>query len=158
MITLLNTSIWGMPGWVLWLVIGIVAAAAEIATINLVSIWFVCGAVVALILGFLDLSFVTQLIVFLAVSIAGLALFLFLVKPRLASGRGVIPTNADRIIGKEGVVIEPINSKIGRGQIRVENQIWSARTEHPDDLIEEGETVLVTGIKGVKAMVRRLSK
>jgi membrane protein implicated in regulation of membrane protease activity len=54
--------------------------------------------------------------------------FILIVKPRMNSGgvRGTIPTNADRIIGQEALVVIDIDPVAGSGQIKVNGQTWSA--------------------------------
>ena len=60
------------------------------------------------------------------------------------------PTNADRIIGKEGIVIKAIDPEAAKGQIKVEGQIWSAKCASP---VEEGKRVKVLALEGVKAVI-----
>ena len=64
-------------------------------------------------------------------------------------------TNADRILDQTAIVIQTIDAKQETGQIRLMGQIWSARAADPNDCIPEGETVVVTAISGVKAIVKR---
>ena len=65
------------------------------------------------------------------------------------------PTNADRIIGGEGMVTETINNLENRGQIRTNGQIWSAKSSS-NDIIAEGEKVKIISISGVKAIVEKI--
>lgn len=53
---------------VMWLIILVVLALAEAATINLVSIWFAAGALTALLVSLFCQNFWIQLVVFLLVS------------------------------------------------------------------------------------------
>ena len=61
---------------VMWLIILVVLALAEAATINLVSIWFAAGALTALLISLFCQNFWIQLVVFLLVSTLCLALVL----------------------------------------------------------------------------------
>ena len=76
------------------------------------------------------------------------------VKPKLESLRkkNVQKTNADRLIGREGVVIVPFNSTEGKGQVKVDGQIWSAKSGED---YTEGTKVTVKAIEGVKLVVER---
>ena len=66
--------------------------------------------------------------------------------------RKTIATNADRIIGADGIVtnrIDPINNS---GQVKIYGQIWSAKSRFGIP-IEENTLVIVTALEGVKAVV-----
>jgi membrane protein implicated in regulation of membrane protease activity len=60
-------------------------------------------------------------------------------------------TNIDTIVGKTGIVQKDIEPG-KHGLVRVENEEWRARAEGS---IKEGETVTVTGIKGVTIAVKK---
>lgn len=155
-ILLAAAPILGLPPALFWGLVLAVAAIAEIATLNLVSIWFVAGALAAMVAAFLGASLPVQLILFGLLSVLGFLAFMFLVKPRLGK-RPITPTNADRVLGKEGVVIETIDSMTGRGLVKVEGQTWSARLA-AEGKIQEGSLVRVTGIRGVKVVVEALDQ
>ena len=65
----------------------------------------------------------------------------------------VEPTNADRVLGKEGIVIKTIDPMEGKGQVKVIGQTWSAKS---DRVIEEGRKIRVTGMEGVKLIVEEM--
>lgn len=150
--TLLTAGpILGLPAALFWVLVLVVAAVAELATLNLVSLWFAVAALIALLASLLGASTAVQLILFVIFSLAGFLVFIIWIRPRL--GRRVItPTNADRIMGKEGVVTVPLDPTSGAGLIRVQGQIWSALSEQ-ERVIPEGTAVRVVGIRGVKAIV-----
>ena len=66
-------------------------------------------------------------------------------------------TNADRIIGQFATVTEQISNASNKGQIKVSGQIWSAKSDD-GKVINEGETVKIIAIQGVKAVVEPLRK
>lgn len=144
----------GLPAVLFWGLILALAAIAEIATFNLVSIWFVIGALAAMIAALMGASSALQFILFGILSVIGFLVFMLVVKPRLGK-RPFVATNADRVLDKEGVVIETIDSVTGRGLVKVEGQTWSARLEG-EGQIPEGSLVRVTGIRGVKVIVQTL--
>ena len=94
-----------------------------------------------------------QLGVCLVVAIVMLLLLRPVVRGKLL--KTVDRTNADRILDQTAIVIQTIDAKQETGQIRLMGQIWSARAADPNDCIPEGETVVVTAISGVKAIVKR---
>lgn len=63
-----------------------------------------------------------------------------------------IETNAYSIIGKKGLVIQDINNTLGIGQIKISNEVWSAKTEN-ENTIEKGTEIKIIRIDGVKAVV-----
>ncbi len=51
------------------------------------------------------------------------------------------------MIGKDGVVIEPIHSQ---GRVLINNEIWFARS---DERLDSGQKFVVVGFEGHKALV-----
>lgn len=133
-----------------WLFAAVVLGVIELVTAPLICIWLCGGALVAALAGFFTQSVWVSLLAFVVVSALMLAFTRPLVKSKLTPK--VQPTNADRIIGKEGVVIVGIDSVENKGQIKVDGQVWSAKSDCP---IDEGEKVTVSSIEGVKAVVTK---
>lgn len=133
-----------------WIAVMIVMAVLEGVTTQLVSIWFVVGALVTAVVSFFVPSFAVQFIVFAVVSL----LCLTVTRPLVKNARKVdfIPTNADRNIGKIAVVTQEINNKLGTGQVSVGGNTWTARTTE-DTVVAVGTEVKVESINGVKLMV-----
>lgn len=139
-----------------WLCALVLFLIIEIATVNLVTIWFAAGSLLAFLLAVLNLSLTWQVVGFMSLSAILLLVFILVVKPRMAGFKSsFIPTNADRIIGQTGHVIETIDPDLDRGQIKVMGQVWSATSE-TGDRIEQDSQVTVVAIHSVKAVVRRL--
>lgn len=140
----------GIPAIYVWLIIFIVCVAAEAATTQMVSLWFAFGSLGALLTAALDLGILVQALVFVLLSLILLLALRPFTRRILYSKQE--PTNADRIVGQTAVVIEAIDNRAGTGQIRLLSQVWTARSVD-DTVIPEGDTVIVEGISGVKAMV-----
>ena len=140
--------------WIIWLIFAVIMLVIEIATTGLATLWFAVGAIVAMIMDLCGASVASQIIVMALVSIVCFILCMIWVKPKLESLRkkNVQKTNADRLIGREGVVIVPFNSTEGQGQVKVEGQIWSAKSGED---YTEGTKVTVKAIEGVKLVVER---
>ena len=140
--------------WILWLIIAVIMLVIEIVTTGLATLWFAIGAVVAMIMDLCGASVASQIIAMAAISAVCFVVCMIWVKPKLESLRkkNVQKTNADRLIGREGVVIVPFNSTEGKGQVKVDGQIWSAKSG--EDYIE-GTKVTVKAIEGVKLVVER---
>ena len=135
---------------IFWLAAFIVFAIGEAVTVGLVSVWFAVGALAALFATALGAGLWLQITVFLGVSALALALFKPLsskfLKPKISA------TNADRVIGAAAVVTETIDNTQAQGQVRVNGQVWSARSGQ-DIVIPAGTDVRVLRIEGVKVIV-----
>ena len=135
-----------------WLVLFIVLALFELATVNLVSIWFAIGAIIATFVSLVTDNIMIHLAVFTITSI----LLLLLTKPfvKKIKKKDVVPTNLDRVIGKVGVVTEKIE-KDGIGEVKVLGKRWSA---YSDKEIKENCKVKVLSINGVKLKVEEFKE
>lgn len=138
-----------------WIIVAVLCGIIEAATLELTTIWFVIGALAALILASFDLPFLIQIVVFLFISAA----LLIYTRP-LAAKRFNIrkeKTNFEAVIGKHGIVIEKIVNINGKGEVRINGQVWSAKSLD-GTLIEIGREVEVVSIKGVHVIVTETNK
>lgn len=137
---------------IVWTAAIILFGVVEAATAGLVSIWFVAGALVALIAAFVDASLVVQIILFLVVSAAALAL----TRPMLRkiTNAKAIPTNADRVLGETAKVTETIDNENSTGAVYVDGKTWSARSTD-DAIIPAGSRVYIESMQGVKLLVKK---
>lgn len=138
---------------IFWIVVAIICAVIEAVTLGITSIWFAIGAIVALMLASFGVPFIVQVVVFLAVSIILLIYTRPLAKGYLKIGRE--KTNVEAVIGMKGVVIERIDNMSARGQIRLNGQIWSAKSES-GEVIPREEEVVVVDVQGVRAIVKNV--
>lgn len=138
--------------WVIWLVIAIIMLIVEVVTTGLTTLWFALGAIVAMVMDLCGAPLTSQIVVMAIISVASFVLCMIWIRPKLESLRkkNVQRTNADRLIGREGVVIVPLNGAEGKGQVKIDGQIWSAKA---DTDIAEGIKVTVKSIEGVKLVV-----
>ena len=140
---------------VVWLILLILFAVVEAATVGLVSLWFAIGALVALLSTFFTANIWLQIGLFSLVSAVALVLLRPLSKKYVAPK--AVPTNADRVIGKEAEVIEIIHNLKATGAVKVAGTTWTARSSD-ESVIPVGETVRIDRIEGVKLFVTPLGK
>ena len=140
--------------WAIWLVLFVASLILEAISMQLFSMWFAVGALAALIASGLHVPWWLQIILFVCVTAVSLAATRPLVK-RLQ--RRVQPTNADRYVGKTAVVIQEIDNVNAKGQVKVEGQVWTARSAD-GQVIPEGATVRTAAIQGVKMIVTEPAK
>lgn len=138
------------PMEIFWLVAGIFFLIVEAVTPTLVSIWFALGAFTALIAAFIGAQLWIQILVFLVVSAAALIVTRPLAKKYLDSKH--VATNADMVIGKEGVVTEEIDNINARGAASCMGKEWTARSLD-DKVLSKGTKIKVHSIEGVKLIV-----
>ena len=141
--------------WLLWLAVAVVALVIEFMTTALVSVWVCAGALVAMILALCGADILVQIIAMAVVTVITFIICMIWIKPKLDERHrvNVEPTNADRVLGKEGLVTVTINPIEGKGQVKVIGQTWSAKS---DRQIEQGRKIRVTGMEGVKLIVEEI--
>jgi len=133
-----------------WFGLIILAGFIEATTMELTSIWFSAGALVALIIAiFAPEAVLVQVLVFIAVSIGSLLLLRPLFKEYIRTNK--IRTNADKLIGKTAVCLKPIKDG-GRGEVKIDGKIWTAVANED---IDTNEKVEVLAIDGVKLVVKK---
>ncbi|NIZ39966.1 NfeD family protein [Entomospira entomophila] len=134
-----------------WLVAFIIFLIAEFASIQLIAIWFALAAVATFFLSFFIGSFSIQVLIFVILSgvflIALYPIFKNFYKPKA-------DTNGELMINKDALVIERIDRKTNKGQVKIDGKEWSIKlTGDAPEIIEVGELVTVRAIEGVKLVV-----
>lgn len=137
--------------WI-WLGAIVLFGVVEALTAGLVSIWFVAGAVAALVATLLGAGTGVQLVAFVVVSAAALVLTRPLV--RKLTQKGMVRTNADRVLGCTAKVTEVIDNDDSTGAVYVDGKTWTARSTD-GKVIPVGEQVHVAGMEGVKLLVKK---
>lgn len=134
-----------------WFVLLLVFCVIEAASVQLVSVWFALGALAALVAKFFNASLTAQVTIFIVVSIICLIATRPIVK-KLHS-KNIQSTNADRCIGQDAVVIEEIDNMNAKGQVKVNGNVWTARSEN-GEIIPKDSIVKTVRIEGVKLIVK----
>ena len=133
-----------------WAAAVVLFGILEAATVNLVSLWFIAGALASLVAALVGAPLWLQVLLFFAVSVVLLAALRPLVKKYVAPR--VTRTNADSLVGQEAVVTETIDNLNAQGQVKVNGMYWTARSTD-STLISPGATVVIRSIQGVKVLV-----
>jgi membrane protein implicated in regulation of membrane protease activity len=139
-----------MEEWVWWMIAAGVLAIGEIFTLSFflgpVSVAAVAAAIVALA----GLGLGIQWVVFIAVSLASLAVLRPIAKRHLKTP-AQIRTGTAALVGTRAVVLERVDSD--GGQVKIGGEIWSARCYDEDEVLEPGARVDVMEIEGATALV-----
>lgn len=138
----------------IWLILLVAFTVVELATTQLVSIWFAGGSLVALILNFSGFQIVTQVIVFFIVSVVLLLITYPLYHKYIK--KDIVHLNANSLIGENGVVIVEINNMDAVGQVKIKGQVWSAKSLN-GEIIKENKEVTVEKIEGVHLIVKNIN-
>lgn len=139
-----------IDAWVWWLVGAAALGIPLVVTAMPEFGMFAIGAVAAAATAGLGADVVIQVLVFVAVSVALIAV----VRPiaaRHAAQRPQLATGIDALKGKQAVVLERVDSSGGR--IKLAGEIWSARSLDTGRAYEAGEEVDVVEIEGATAIV-----
>lgn len=138
---------------IFWTAAIILFLVVEAATAGLTCIWFALGGVAALLTAWFRGPIWLQVVWFIAVSVAALLLTRPLAKKFINAKKE--PTNADRAIGRIGIVTETIDNVAATGAVKLDGQVWTARS--PDgEVIAMGERVEALEIRGVKLIVKKV--
>lgn len=138
--------------WKIWLIISGICLIVESFTLGFFVFWFSIGAIFALITSLFTTNIIIQSTVFVITS----TLLLLLTKPlikKFVKTPKTKPTNVYSIIGKEGIVLETIDSINGTGKVKVNGELWSAIS---DSNIEKNEKIKVISVNGVKLKVEKI--
>lgn len=138
---------------IVWIALAVLFTIVEIATSQIVTIWFAAGSIGAIIANVTGASLILQLCIFIAVS----TLSLLIARPYLKkfTKTKIQPTNADMCIGTQAVVTEEINELAGTGQVKTRGVIWTARTSD-GSIAEKDCLVVIVAIEGVKLIVKKI--
>lgn len=137
----------------IWLIASAIMFILEIFTISFLLFFPALGAFLAFLCAIFGASIQVQIITFVISSI----LLIAFIRPIVAKFFKAkdVAMNSESVIGKNAVVIKEIDNLHGKGQVKVAGEIWSA-VSSTDENIEEGSTVIILKIEGVKLIVKKV--
>lgn len=138
--------------WI-WLGVTLLAIVAELFTTELISVWFVGGGIVAIILSFFEgIGWQWQLLTFIIVT----ALLITLLRPVV---KKYFTKNNDN-----NTNIEALKSRKVRmlstatfdqlGTAKINGIVWSVKSQN-DETLEKGSIVEIMEISGTKLIVKK---
>ena len=139
--------------WQIWLIASGIFFICEIITVGFLVFWLGVGALIAMIVSLFTSNIIVQMSVFVISSV----LLIFATRPLVnkISKKDVVPTNVYSLIEKKAIVTEEINWVTGKGLIKFEGEVWSAKSKEQVN-IPVGSEVEIVSIEGVKAFVKPL--
>jgi membrane protein implicated in regulation of membrane protease activity len=141
-----------MVTWVIWLVVACILGIGEMHQGGLYLAPFAVGALLAAVVGGLGLALGVSLGVF----VIGSGLTFAALRPVARSHRRLPPamrTGAAALVGRRAIVLERIANDEGVGCVKIDGEVWTARSYDDDQVIEPGQKVDVVEIRGATAMV-----
>ncbi|MEZ7007105.1 NfeD family protein [Streptomyces sp. AD55] len=139
-----------IDAWVWWLVVAAALGIPLVVTAMPEFGMFAVGAVAAALASGFGAGLVVQVLVFVVVSVALIAV----VRPianRHRSQRPQLASGIDALKGRQAVVLERVDGSGGR--IKLAGEIWSARALDNGRTYEAGQEVDVVEIEGATAIV-----
>ncbi|MEU2553676.1 NfeD family protein [Streptomyces sp. NPDC003388] len=139
-----------IDAWVWWLVGAAALGIPLVVTAMPEFGMFAVGAVAAAVVAGLGFGVVIQVLAFVVVSVALIAV----VRPiaaRHGRQRPQLATGVDALKGKQAVVMERVDGSGGR--IKLAGEIWSARSLDTGRAYDVGQEVDVVDIEGATAIV-----
>ena len=141
-----------MEAWLLWLLAAVILAVGEMLTLSFFIAPFAGGALAAALVSGMGLGGLAPWLVFLVVS----AVLLVALRPLARAHNRTPPslrTGTAALAGRNATVLERIANSEGAGTIRLDGEIWTARSYLDDEVIEAGEQVQIVEIRGATALV-----
>ncbi len=137
--------------WAGWGVLAMALAAAELLTLDLTLLMLATGALAGGIVALVAPGLIwLQVVIALATAVATLFLLRPTLLAKVRSSKGY-RSSLDNIIGAQGSATAVITGN--RGEVKVDGQVWEARSFDPSITIEDGEQIEVFGIDGVTLSV-----
>jgi membrane protein implicated in regulation of membrane protease activity len=141
-----------MEIWIVWLVVACLLGLGEMHQGGFYLAPFAIGAGLATIVALLGVGAALSGIVFLVSS----GIVFATLRPVARRHRRLPPsirTGAAALVGKRALVLERIANEEGVGCVRIDSEVWTARSYDEDEVIDAGERVEVVEIRGATALV-----
>jgi membrane protein implicated in regulation of membrane protease activity len=141
-----------MDAWIIWLVAACLLGVGEMHQGGFYLAPFALGAALAAVVGLLGVGAALSAIVFLLAS----GIVFGTLRPVARRHRRLPPsirTGAAALIGRPGIVLERIANDEGVGCVKIDGEVWTARSYADDEVIDVGQRVEVVEIRGATALV-----
>lgn len=138
--------------WLLWVGGALVLGLLELTGLDFVFAMLVAGALAAALAAGIGFGFTVQAFVFAGVSVVGLVVVRPYLRRWAIRSSPSSPTNADALPGRSALTLTSVDSR--GGQVKLQGETWSARTEAREPSIPAETEVVVVRIEGATAVVR----
>jgi membrane protein implicated in regulation of membrane protease activity len=141
-----------MDAWIIWLVAACVLGVGEMHQGGFYLAPFAVGALLASVVGLLGVGAALSAIVFALAS----GMVFAALRPVARRHRHLPPpirTGAAALVGRPAIVLERIANDEGVGCVKIDGEVWTARSYDEHEVIDAGEKVEVVEIRGATALV-----
>jgi membrane protein implicated in regulation of membrane protease activity len=141
-----------MDTWIIWLVAALLLGAGELHARGLFLAPLAAGAAVAAAASLAGAGAAVSIVIFVLLSV----LVLRTLRPlALRHGRpaAALRTGAAALVGQTALVVERIANLEDVGRVRINGELWTARSFDDGAVIETGSVVEVVSIHGATALV-----
>lgn len=141
-----------MDPWIVWLVVACVLGIGEMHQGGFYLAPFAIGAALATVVALLGVGLALSGVVFLVSS----GIVFGTLRPIARRHRRLPPsirTGAAALVGRKAVVLERIANDEGVGCVKIDGEVWTARSFDEDQVFDAGERVEVVEIRGATALV-----
>jgi membrane protein implicated in regulation of membrane protease activity len=147
----------------IWIVVALVFAVAEVGTSAFFAAFLAAGAVAAAAVAFAGQGTLTQALAFAAVSLLGIVVARPWLRRRFNGPRGVETlSGAISMIGEVATVVETVAGRQrpdvrGNGHVRILGEDWPAASSD-DSVLSPGTLVQIIDIEGSTLVVERTAR
>ena len=141
-----------MDAWVLWLIAAVVLAAAEVVNLSFFLFPFAIGAAGAALVALAGAGTPIAVVVFAVLTAVSFGIVRPIARRHLRTPPQ-IRTGTAALVGTTAIVVERIANDEGVGCVRLNGEVWTARSFDDDKVIEPGTRVHVMEIRGATALV-----
>jgi|SRR5918997_1352004 membrane protein implicated in regulation of membrane protease activity len=141
-----------MEAWMIWILLAVLLAAGEVMSMGFFLAPFAVGALVGALAELAGANAAVSIIVFLVTS----GLLFGFVRPiarRHLRTPAQLRTGTAALIGRTATVTERVDNDAQTGSVKLEGELWTARSWDDDEVIEAGRRVHVVEIRGATALV-----
>lgn len=139
---------------ILWAILTVILIIIEAITPNLVTIWFIPGTIISLILSYFKINTSIQIIVFFTVSI----IMFFIFKKyylKFKTENNINKNELNKFVGKTALVVSDIGAT--KGKIII-NDIYYNAMSIDENPISEDSLVKIEKVEGTTAYVSLIKK
>lgn len=139
-------------GWIVWLIVAALLGVGEMHQGGFYLAPFALGAALAAVVALLGVGLPLSAVVFVLSS----GIVFGTLRPVARRHRRLPPairTGAAALIGRKAIVLERIANDEGVGCVKIDGEVWTARSYQEEEVFAPGEKVEVVEIRGATALV-----
>jgi membrane protein implicated in regulation of membrane protease activity len=141
-----------MDAWVLWLIAAVVLAVAEVVNLSFFLFPFAIGAAGAALVSLAGGGTAIAVVVFAVLTAVSFGVVRPIARRHIRTPPQ-IRTGTAALVGRTAIVLERIANDEGVGCVRLDGEVWTARSYDEDQTFEPGTRVHVMEIRGATALV-----